>query len=1099
MFGLAIASLLFSFKYHTRAFPEHNIHFEITRQEAAERASAFAQTMGHDLAGFKRATVFETNDFSKIYLEKEVGVKETARLAENQIDLWHFTTRFFKPLEREEYWVSFLPNGRLVVYIRSVEEETAGANLSKEDAQKLAEKFLAEKTTVALSECTIVDTETVKKPNRTDHTFTWEIKKFGVKDASYRLEVGLLGKEIGSYSEYLKIPDSWVRNYERERSKNRLAGEIASFIEFLLFHLSLFFIFIKEFRRNNLRPRFGWQAAGVAVVISLLEFLNSLPFYYFSYQTKLPWEVFIGWTVLTALLTSLIEGLWVFLIVAAGEALYRSVSPEQFSVEATFTRGLHTKRVNQGLLVGTLTGISFFAYQVMYYFAGKKVGFWTPADTNYNELVSTVLPWIYPLSTGFMAAVAEEGVFRLFGIPFLKKYLKSTWAAILITSVVWAFLHSSYPQSPWYARGLEISVVGIVLGILFVRYGIGASFTAHYTFNALSLSIFYYRAQSKSSLLVSLLPFFVSAGTLLVLFVQKKGFTLRSRRFINKNVPNRRLKIPERGSIPVAVFSYRPFSKKMSIGLIVLAVLAAMISNRIDPKIHLENPPVAIGFQDALKTAKEELKRQGVATEGLLTSIIFYRDRAGHDYQRYLLEKAGFEKLKEVYESKVHPDHWCVNLDRPLRDENYEVDVLPDGRIYKVHLGIDEEAAGANLSKEEAVGIAKDYLTRVKKCDMAKLEVVEYSASKLKNRTDHSFTFEEKGLKVAEATFRISLSVVGNKPSSFTQYVKIPEDWYWQRGKQSLPRFAVYTVELVLGIAVIVLCVLAFFQLLRQKKINFKQSFKLAAITGIFTALEELNRLPSIHRGYSASSPLIFHWIRWVTMSFLSTLSFYLGSVLALSFFIALWKEFLGRLCPPRPLQVKPYHQNALIAGCTVPFLSSAVSGTLSWVLISHGRFKGITISSAADGIENFFPFISAFSTTLDMILAAACGACVLLAIKRYLKRWRWVLVFMIVSGGLGMLALEKNLADLWIDLVKRSVTLGGSVIVIYFITRNNLLAYLYMIYWTSMLSLGSDLFDEGNMYLKINGALVILMALLPLVLYFKNAALRGSLLSEEP
>ena len=125
-------------------------------------------------------------------------------------------------------------------------------------------------------------------------------------------------------------------------------------------------------------------------------------------------------------------------------------------------------------------------------------------------------------------------------------------------------------------------------------------------------------------------------------------------------------------------------------------------------------------------------------------------------------------------------------------------------------------------------------------------------------------------------------------------------------------------------------------------------------------------------------------------------------------------------------------------------------------------------------------------------MLGAACGACVLLVMKRYLRRWRWVLLFMIALGSLGLLALEKNLSDFWIDVAKRSLTLGGSVTVIYFITRNNLLGYIYMIYWSSMLSLGVDLFDESNIVLKLNGALVILMALLPVVLYFKNRTLRG-------
>src|SRR5262249_10187768 len=45
------------------------------------------------------------------------------------------------------------------------------------------------------------------------------------------------------------------------------------------------------------------------------------------------------------------------------------------------------------------------------------------------------------------------------------------------------FMHSNYPQMPGYTRGIELTIVGVVWGILLLRYGVVATLTAHYLYD----------------------------------------------------------------------------------------------------------------------------------------------------------------------------------------------------------------------------------------------------------------------------------------------------------------------------------------------------------------------------------------------------------------------------------------------------------------------------------------------------------------------------------------------------------------------------------------------------------------------------------------
>ena len=116
---------------------------------------------------------------------------------------------------------------------------------------------------------------------------------------------------------------------------------------------------------------------------------------------------------------------------AGAEPLYRSTFGSKISLGNLFRpRGMRTKSFFLGTILGlSLTG-AFVAYQIAFYMLAYRFGAWSPADVPYSDLLNTRLPWAFVLFGGFLPAVSEEFLFRMFAIPFLRNLVRSVIAAL---------------------------------------------------------------------------------------------------------------------------------------------------------------------------------------------------------------------------------------------------------------------------------------------------------------------------------------------------------------------------------------------------------------------------------------------------------------------------------------------------------------------------------------------------------------------------------------------------------------------------------------------------------------------------------------------
>jgi membrane protease YdiL (CAAX protease family) len=782
------------------------------------------------------------------------------------------------------------------------------------------------------------------------------------------------------------------------------------------------------------------------------------------------------------------QGVMVLFIFAAGEAIYRSMFPQKLSLEATFGKAFGSKQVNKALFIGTFVGIIFFSYEVAYYFLGKQIGFWSPADINYDDIFSTAIPWVYPMFIGFIAATTEEGIFRLFGISFLKKYVKKTWIAVLITSLCWAFLHSNYPQSPWFVRGIELSVVGIVFGTLFVRYGIVASLTAHYTFNALQTAIYFSSSGNMysiiSSTIVSLLPLLI-ALYFLARSYQKKGFLAETKEFLNAHITTTIPVIAAdvKGKI-TSKLVYQPLSKKRIIIISLLAIGSVIGFWKYDNVASVGQSAVAIDREEALAIAEKNITSKGVVPSDYYHVVTFVSNE-DTQAEEYILEKADVKKVAEIFPDKVPTAFWSVRFFKPLQKEEYTVDILANGKLYQINHAIDEKASGANLNQNEALRIAQDYLINEKKYNLLDYKVVENTADKKEKRTDYYFEFEQKDKLVSDALYRTTVTVKGNEVAGFNQYIKLPEAWLRDKSQTSTFDFVLGTIAGITGIIIFSLGFSTFLRFTREKRIQFKTSFKLAAVAVVFSALGIINSLPTFYSAYQTSIPLSSFAIQSILISFLGLVIGFFAMSLLIGQFGALWKFTFGGFFPQEKLDKEAYVRDGIIAAYLVPFLLSGVSIILLYLSISRDSLQTVSTYNIIPGLDTYLPLLSTILPIPALLIATSFVGSLVLLLYKYLKQWKYVLLFFLFFIILSALSGQEGITDFALALAESLVIFGGFCLIVAFVLRKNLLAYGLLVYISILLATGLGFIEQEKSFYILNGVILLFLAILPLLVYF--------------
>jgi membrane protease YdiL (CAAX protease family) len=510
--AIVLASVAIIIRYFQSAFPQSAIEFKVDRNTSRPIAERLLRAQGIDVRAMKHAARFDSDDEARIFLERSLGLEAANDVMAQDVHVWSWHHRWFRPLVEEELSVDVAPGGAIVGYRHVIPEDRA----AKPPSATPPVAFL-QSIGVNVADLNLIEQSERRLPKRVQRIFTWESSSIRPAGAQYRHVVTVDGDLITSYAQQLKVPDAWKRAYGEMRSKNRAAGQVDLLFNGMLM-IGAVVIFISRLRRGDLPLRFLFGIGIACVLLVGASAINEMPAQLAYYDTTTSYPAFLGQLAFQSVLQSIGMAMLLIVICGAGEVLSRERLPKQLAIPRLWTpKSLSSRRVFLSMILGYTLVPLFMAYQVVFYLVAHRFGAWAPAEVPYDEILNSALPWVAVMFAGFFPAFSEEFLSRAFAIPFLQRFVRSRWIAIVFAAFIWGFGHAGYPNQPWWIRGVEVGLAGVVAGLLVERFGLLPLLIWHYTIDAVYTATLlfasgntYYVVSAAIASLLFVIPLIVS-------------------------------------------------------------------------------------------------------------------------------------------------------------------------------------------------------------------------------------------------------------------------------------------------------------------------------------------------------------------------------------------------------------------------------------------------------------------------------------------------------------------------------------------------------------------------------------------------------------
>jgi hypothetical protein len=784
--ALSVAGFIFYALFDKQVFPAASIDIKMSREEAFDNAKKLARSFGYDVDHCLSSTTFITDDDAKTVLEFKLGVDKANELMKSEVPVWIWRTRFCKELSKDEMHIAYTTHGDFKSVFHQFENDKKIPTVSQEQALEIAKQFVANVGKRDLAQYQLFDSGAEKKPNRTDYHFVW--RKPGFSQSEFKIKVEVAGNQVATYRYWLDPTDTWTREYKSIRQSNELLGKIASFLLFLFIAITIG-AFIYGLTQHNIRWRFTLIASGVVALLVLLDSLNNFSYSFDSYSTSVPYSNFIVTTAVTDLFYAF--GAFVMSVLLAGgaELVYRMTRPQQMAMQNLFTlSGMAKSDYGIKMAMGYLiVGIMMF-WAIGYYKFGQTIGYFCPLGVDDYKVLGNVCPAISGALIGVSAAGLEEFTCRVVALGLLQKWTRSFWLANFLQAIIWGFAHSQYPQEPCYARGVELTIVGLFFGFIIKNYGVLPCFIAHYLYDAfLTVEPVF---ASHNPLLIAPAIFILLPFAIAVLY-SKKWSSSRKLHIETLDLTNGgqtphvapvHNEIEHGFDLPL---TYSPIPGKTRWILAAIAIVGlsfAALPVRDPLGKHKE---VTVGADQAIAMAKKEAVEDGFKLDGYQSVARLLVMPEGSDRQtwQFIYEKLGYDKALALYNATRPGLEWQVRFFKPDDAKSIQAYLNADGTRRLIAIEDIKESPGAKLEEEQALAIVKNYLSKNRpEFIPANLDAKTRTAQP--NRTDYKFDFSIPKFAVLDTPALLHTEVDGDKLSDLKLDWNLPDEWEWPHKKQ---------------------------------------------------------------------------------------------------------------------------------------------------------------------------------------------------------------------------------------------------------------------------------------------------------------------------
>jgi len=331
--------------------------------------------------------------------------------------------------------------------------------------------------------------------------------------------VTVSGEEILQFNkEQFEIPDGFNRYVDNLKQTGQSLTLVFRLIYLALLTIAIVAVVNRKHQvvARTVKPFYIMAGIGIFVLV-VVEVLNGYQSLIFDYPTTQSFGDYVIRQFIESIIAPFFIAVGFILPALAGESLrFEADRPRSTGgfLNALLS-SFRSRLIARQICIGYFAAVVILGVQAVIFDLGYKYcGVWDELSW-LAQASSSVVPAFTALVIGVQASFSEEAMFRLFAINLLKKYGLPTVLAVFFSAAMWGFGHTGYEIFPMWFRGVEVTCIGIIMGIFYLRYGLVTVIAAHFLIDSFLTNLPYLlKPQASfdfySALAVVVLPLFLA-------------------------------------------------------------------------------------------------------------------------------------------------------------------------------------------------------------------------------------------------------------------------------------------------------------------------------------------------------------------------------------------------------------------------------------------------------------------------------------------------------------------------------------------------------------------------------------------------------------
>jgi hypothetical protein len=462
----------------------------ITQQDAADAAVRFVQNRFELSSHYEARTLYQTHSGRSGYLQKEHLLESyLERFSSLPLDYYEVeindyaggSTTYYVDVNYKDSqilgWMAYVSplNKADTVASSLIEPQAIAEQAIKDQGYKLDDFIRLDSGRSPLLE------KKNKLSAQAGRPFIYESKAGSIGGAKLHLSLVVSGGKAVSFYPLFEIPSSFQEWQDHQNNSAARMGRISMIVSLIMAAYALYIII--RYRRE-ITFRSGLWLMVIFLIIYIGNNFNMLPAFRTSHsEGPSQFEAYFYLAFLNVIIV--IMAISVYLSILAGKQMWARMNWNPLGAWQDSSFGSHalTAMARGYLLCLFILGVQ----QVLFFIAEHVFDVWSVNDASDSVLNMTV-PGLFPLMA-WAAAISEEAIYRLFGIAFFLKIVRFRFLAILLPSMVWALSHTQYPIYPVYTRLVEVTIIGIIFGYAFLKYGFMTVLFAHASMDSILMGM----------------------------------------------------------------------------------------------------------------------------------------------------------------------------------------------------------------------------------------------------------------------------------------------------------------------------------------------------------------------------------------------------------------------------------------------------------------------------------------------------------------------------------------------------------------------------------------------------------------------------------